>query len=258
MSALTPTTDLSLTTLRVFELEKHWTQVSQILWALRNSTGSRSPDQAKDIARQTSFLRHFLELSLKELEAMEETCRTASMKVKGPDSDCEFRNGNGSASLRGTTSAVTIPDLLNMLSMQRKTGTLRVITQSETFTMELLDGSVVHASSDAGLPSDRLGSILVAQDKISIGHLEGFLRRHAPQAGPIGEAMTKAALISEDDLRDALEHQVQSLFKRLYAVPEAGFEFEDGKVSEIEERISLNITQLLLESAKCVDENLST
>jgi hypothetical protein len=161
-----------------------------------------------------------------------------------------------SHSIRGSTHTIPIPDLLSLLSSQRKTGTLRIQTRHERFVLEFLEGAVVHAASDSPRPDQLLGEILVARDKLRADKLDEFLDRYKSTDGRIGEVMARASLVSEQDLRDALEFQVRKLFERLFVLEDATFCFNDGPVSDVELRVSLNTTQLLLEAARCEDEQM--
>ena len=157
-------------------------------------------------------------------------------------------------SIRGSTHTIPIPDLVSLLSSQKKTGTLRIQTRHERFVLEFLEGAVVHAASDSPRPDQLLGEILVSSNKISTDRLDEFLDRYRVEDGRIGEVMTRAKLVSEEDLCDALEIQVRKLFERLFVLEDAQFCFNDGPVSDVELRVSLNTTQLLLEAARNEDE----
>jgi hypothetical protein len=95
---------------------------------------------------------------------------------------------------------------------------------------------------------------LVAHGKLSTEKLDEILHRYCRRDGKIGEILSRAELVSEDDLRDALEWQVKELFHRVSALEEAVFCFREGAISKLELRVCMNTTQLLLESAQAQDE----
>ncbi len=164
------------------------------------------------------------------------------------------REDQGPCILRGSSTALSIPNLLELLSSHKKTGTLRINTERETFTLEIYDGDVVHACSDRAPKDQLLGSILVARNSISIEQLEQFFEQFTRPKGMLGDHLEREKLVSRADLQEALEHQVQMLFRRLFASERGSFFFHEGKRSSVEERIRMNITQLLLESARMHDE----
>ncbi|MHC4513359.1 MAG: DUF4388 domain-containing protein [Planctomycetota bacterium] len=156
--------------------------------------------------------------------------------------------------LRGSTRSLPISSILELLSTNRKSGTLHMTSNEETFTLEILEGDVVHASSDRSTQEQLLGSILVARDKIGTEQLEDFYKRFTPHSGADDEPSEHEELVSREDLKLALEAQVQELFNRLYAAEQGTFWFYEGGSSNVEQRIRLNVTRLLLESARTKDE----
>ena len=55
----------------------------------------------------------------------------------------------------------------------------------------------------------------------------------------------------------AIDAQIQQLFFRLFQADNATFEFVDGMPNTSREVVQLNITRLLLESARIQDESRS-
>lgn len=159
-----------------------------------------------------------------------------------------------SCSLRGSTRFAPIADLLGLLSSHRKTGTLKVTTETEAFTFELVEGRVVHASSDRSRQELLLGNVLIEKKSITPQQLEQFFRSNGGERGRIGDALERAGLVDREDLREALEYQVQRLFRELSEVGDAVFSFHDRDASEIDQRIEMNVTQLLLDCARQSDE----
>jgi Domain of unknown function (DUF4388) len=164
-----------------------------------------------------------------------------------PDSDLP------EPTLTGVTKKMPIASILEFLSVNRQSGTLYLTNLQETFSLEILEGDVVHASSDLSTQEQLLGSILVARDKIGTEQLEDFYRRFTPHASADNSA-DHEELVSREDLKLALEAQVQELFNRLYAADDCSFHFYEGETSGVEQRIRMNVTRLLLESARTQDE----
>jgi hypothetical protein len=164
------------------------------------------------------------------------------------------QEADGDPDLGGSTANLPISSILELLSANRKSGTLHITSGCETFTLEILEGDVVHASSDQSPHEQLLGSILVARDKIGVEELEDFYRRYATRSPPVDETVEHEGLVSREDLRSAIEAQVQHLFNRLYAAGSGTFDFYAGGISNLEQRIRMNVTRLLLESARTKDE----
>lgn len=157
-------------------------------------------------------------------------------------------------SFSGHCRGVSVPELVAFLSGLGKSGVLRVTTLNETFSVVLRRGELFHAFSDNTPSGLRLGEILVAQKAITEEALFRFLRRHSGDKGRLGEALEKENAVSRDQLRYALEHQVQQMFHRLFTAQEAAFVFQEGEDAEPDSHLRMNVTHLLLESARQLDE----
>lgn len=181
-------------------------------------------------------------------EAVRELSELGSPEESASDPE----QGERAPALRGFTSSLPISSILELLSASRKSGTLCVTSEGEHFTLEILEGDVVHASSDRSTREQLLGSILVARDKIGVEQLEDFYRRYT-QTSEVDDSEHET-LVSREDLMSALEEQVQELFNRLYSAGNGVFCFYEGGRSNVEQRIRMNVTKLLLESARTQDE----
>ncbi len=94
----------------------------------------------------------------------------------------------------------------------------------------------------------------MARDQIGVEQLEEFYKRYTRRSITMDETLERESLVSREDLVSALEAQVQELFHRLYAAGSGTFDFYAGGSSNIEQRIRMNVTRLLLESARTKDE----
>lgn len=242
---------------QINELEHRAMQFEGIVAEIKRAfLGSSLGGDGLALARAVRELRWQLDQSRGVLERVAVGRGIAEPRLEDEPGDTTGRRARIQAGLRGSTRTLRIPDLLGMLSSQRKTGTLTVHGGKEQFVLELLQGAVVHLVSNRPRPEQRLGTILVARNRISAARLEGFLAEH-PLQGPIGAALTRENLVSEEDLRDALTTQVREIFRRLFELTEACFSFVDGKVSDLELRVCVNTMQLLLDSARQRDETSS-
>jgi hypothetical protein len=223
---------------------------------------SRHPDQ--DAGEQ---VRHAFEELQRKLRTVQRTVRASLAAATAPQpAAAEPAAGTkwprtgpsdipGHCVMCGVSPAVPIPTLLAFLSSNHKTGTLLVRTKDESFTLEIVDGDVVHAVSDHPPEEQRLGHILVQRGAIDQETLESFLERYAATRIWVGEALEREALVDEEEMREALRQQVQQLFHRLFAAEAATFYFYRGEAALPDLRIRMKMIQLLLESARTFDED---
>ena len=158
-------------------------------------------------------------------------------------------------SLRGTTDSLGIPDLVNLLSSQKKTGSLTIRAESTIYMLEFLEGAIVHAVTNETRPEWRLGTILEAQGKLTQEQLAESLAAVERTRELLGAELVRTARVSETDLRAALEVQVRKMFESIFALQNARFAFVDGSITNIGQRVHLNTTELLLETARRIDES---
>lgn len=163
---------------------------------------------------------------------------------------------NEPSCLRGTTDVLGLPDFISLLSSLRKTGTLTLQSGGSMFVFEFQQGAIVHAVTNCGNPDLRLGTILVAQSKITEEQLKESLDVSAQSKVLLGTQLLRSETVSEADLRSALEVQVRKIFDAAFALENAQFTFLDGSLSNIAQRTSLNTMALLLEAARQSDEGV--
>lgn len=171
--------------------------------------------------------------------------------LEAPDFDVS-RQG-----LQGNSATVPTNELLSFLAFGRKTGVLWVDTPRENFLIGLVDGSVRHAASDSTPEGLRLGEVLVGLGFLTRRQLERFVgsvEGGGSESKISGEQLVASGMISADELRRALEHQVQQLVRRVVEAPAALFRFREGMEVLLAHRVTLDVNQLLLESARAQDE----
>ena len=156
--------------------------------------------------------------------------------------------------LRGTTRSITLSEILGFIATLRKTGVLRVSTDAESFLVQLEDGHVVYAQADAPPPGQRLGEILVARGSLTQAELDQALHEHSGAEDVLGRRLLNEGLLSQADLKLALAFQIQCIFHRLFEATGALFQFDEGVTAIRTDDVRLNVTSLLLESARSSDE----
>jgi len=160
----------------------------------------------------------------------------------------------GSCVLRGVSPAISVESLLTFLSINHRTGTLRVATPDENVTLHLVAGDIVHGYSDHQPEGERLGDLLVSRGAIGSETLEQFLDKHADPHTSMGEALERDDLIDAAEIRAALEQQTHRLIQRICAAEEASFDFCHAEAAVPTLHIRTKILKLLLESERAQGE----
>ena len=216
-----------------------------------------SDEQARTVQSQLEWSASHLRAAIRELsgetsEAAQNGLALADTAITGGDA----ARGNLMEGLRGHTQAITIPEVLGFVSSLRKSGVLRVKTRDEAFLIQLELGEVIYAQGDNPPDGHLLGEILIAQGALTIAGLEEVLATGMGDTEVLGDALVASGRVTSEALRIALSYQVQTIFHRVFMASDAVFQFDEGVQLSVPADIRLNVTSLLLESARTSDEGL--
>jgi hypothetical protein len=151
---------------------------------------------------------------------------------------------------RGSTPT---PDVIAFVCSLRKTGQLRIETDTECFTIELGDGEVLHAHSSGAPAGARLGEIMVELGMLRADELEPLLL--AGSTTRLGARLLAQGLATREQLETALAMQIRRLFQRLFTAAPREILFYEGPPLLAEPAMRFNATMLLLEGARHEDES---
>src|SRR5262245_23354827 len=128
--------------------------------------------------------------------------------------------------LAGTLKDFGLPDIVQLIGLQRKTGTLHLKSGGETVKVIFESGNIVAAESSIARPSDRIGNALVMQGSITQDQLEQALAVQKQTMQRIGHVLLSEGMVSEDTLRKAVEAQLYQVVFRLFRWREGDYNFE--------------------------------
>ena len=120
--------------------------------------------------------------------------------------------------LQGTIRDFGLPDIFQLIGLQRKTGTLTLANDKdkETVAVTFENGMVVMADSSGRRLEDRLGNVLVKQGKLSRERLDEALAVQKQTLQRLGHILAASSAITTRDLRDALSVQVAQIVFRVF------------------------------------------
>jgi hypothetical protein len=118
---------------------------------------------------------------------------------------------------KGTLKEFKVPDILQLISLQKKTGILTFTTGDAFITLIFQNGMIVGVDSFPKKLEMRVGSVLVKQDYISEEMLQRALDIQKRTNQKIGEILVAMGLIEKETIIESLKTQaveiVLSLFK---------------------------------------------
>ena len=211
-------------------------------------------DDAREVRARLEWSASHLRAAIGELAGQGEDFAVGAQA--GEAELDEVRRNAPSEGLRGHTQAISIPEVLGFVASLRKSGVLRVKTPDEAFLIQLDQGEVIYAVGDNPPHGELLGELLIARGQLCIADLEEVLAGGVGQGAMLGSALVASGKVSAEHLRSALQHQVQSIFHRVFGAEDAVYQFDEGIALRVPADIRLNVTTLLLESARSSDEGL--
>src|SRR5258706_12396099 len=116
--------------------------------------------------------------------------------------------------LEGTIKDFGLPDIFQLIGLQRKTGILTLNNEKDNVTVTFENGMVVMADQTSKRLEDRLGNVLVKQGKLSKERLDEALQTQKATLQRLGHVLVAQNYITAKDLKDAIQVQIsQTVFK---------------------------------------------
>jgi hypothetical protein len=166
-------------------------------------------------------------------------------------------------SLVGRLEDLALPDIFQIISLSKKTGTLVVRSRKGTGMVVFKSGQVIQAGSD--VIRDTLGNILVSQGMVDPSDLSRAVaaQKTSPDK-PLGMLLVEMGATSAKVIEDVVRQQIEEIISDLLAWEEGFFNFELGEVAP-QDKIEVDTQNfllkqgisaefLLMESTRLLDE----
>lgn len=149
-------------------------------------------------------------------------------------------------SLVGRLEDLALPDIFQIISLSKKTGTLIVRSRKGTGMVVFKNGQVIQAASD-GI-RDSLGNMLVSQGMVDQATLQKALgqQRKEPDK-PIGMILSEMGAAPAQTIETVIRKQIEEIIYDLLAWDEGFFNFELGEIAP-KDKIEIDTHEFLLRS----------
>jgi tetratricopeptide (TPR) repeat protein len=156
--------------------------------------------------------------------------------------------------IRGSLKEASLPDVLQLLAMGKKSGCLSVTHRNNFGSIFFDKGKISYASIVNR--RDRIGDILVKSQILTQAQLDKAIELQAKARGKrLGELLVDSGMITREDLHTQIRVQIEEAVYFLFTWAEGTFNFEaDIRPEEQDFLVSINPESLLLEGARRVDE----
>ncbi len=141
--------------------------------------------------------------------------------------------------LKGNLRDFTITQLLNLINLARKTGTLVVEGPTEMVMVSFRDGKLAYAQ--AGSEDNSLATILYRANKLSAAQHQALRERAGKMSDKeLGLLLINANYINQQDILTSLQTHFVSIVNRLFTWVEGLFRFENEMLPP-EDKITVRI-----------------
>ena len=156
--------------------------------------------------------------------------------------------------LKGNLRDFTITQLLNLINLARKTGTLIVEGSNETAWVSFRDGKLAFAQMSKD--ENNLAYILYKANKFTTAQYQ-TLKVRAGEMGDkeMGLLLINGGYITRDDVMNALQNHFIGIVNRLFTWVEGFFRFENGVLPDEEKIITrIDLENIIIEGSRRLRE----
>ncbi len=156
--------------------------------------------------------------------------------------------------IKGSLKEASLPDVIQLLSMGRKTGCLAIADRQNFGYIYFRDGRIIYASIVNR--RDRLGDLLVQSGRLSSDDLqEAIDLQGAFGDKKLGQILLDTGAITRQELEECVALQIEEAVYFLFTWSTGTFNFEVDVAPEAQDvLVAINPESLLLEGARRVDE----
>jgi hypothetical protein len=158
--------------------------------------------------------------------------------------------------LEGTIKDFGLPDIFQLIGLQRKTGLLTLKHAQDQVTVYFENGMVVNADSASKRLEDRLGNVLVKQGKLSKDRLEEALATQKQTLQRLGHVLITQSYITPKDLKDAITVQVSQIVFKVFRWRDGEYHFAPSDTVDYDRENfnPMSADFILMEGIRMVDE----
>jgi hypothetical protein len=149
--------------------------------------------------------------------------------------------------VEGTLDLFKLPEILQLISQQRKTGILTVQGQQDIVAISFLNGRIVAADALSQTLEEGLAQVLVKEGMISASDLHRAAAEHQSAGGRLIDLLVERRYLERSQLLQALRFLTWKLLEQLLRWNEGDFKFYSGDEVSFEEGFNpISVEELLI------------
>src|SRR3954466_5053719 len=149
--------------------------------------------------------------------------------------------------VEGTLDLFKLPEILQLVSQQKKTGILTVQGQQDIVAISFLNGRIVAADALNQTLEEGLSQILLKEGMISAPDLARAASEHQASGGRLIDLLAERRYVERAQILEALRLQTYRLLEQLLRWSQGDFKFYSGdEVSYEEGFVPISVEELLI------------
>jgi len=158
--------------------------------------------------------------------------------------------------LEGTLRDFSFADILQLISLQRKTGVLTLRAEENLVTVSFQDGCIVGASTLNQHTEDMIGLILLKRGEVTEAELEGALRRQEETLQRLGRILIDHHVVPVETVRVALHQQILQIVYRVFRWSDGDYHFSQETDIDYDRDLlqPMAADSIIMEGARMTDE----
>ncbi len=158
--------------------------------------------------------------------------------------------------LEGTLRDFSFADILQLISLQRKTGVLTLRAKENVVTVSFQDGCIVGASTLNQHMEDMIGLILLKRGEVSQSELDAALRRQEETLQRLGRILIDHHVVPVETMRVALHQQILQIVYRVFRWSDGEYHFSQETDIDYDRDLlePMAADSIIMEGARMTDE----
>lgn len=157
--------------------------------------------------------------------------------------------------LKGSLKDFGIADIIQLIGHQHKSGQLIVRSSEGEISILFHEGKIVGVEPRARKTKDLLGRRLVRAGLISEDQLKIALETQKETMQRIGDILVNLGFLSDDDLSQMLYLQAKEMLCEVFLLKEGGYEFHHSPVEWDDKHFTpISVEEALIDAFRIIDE----
>lgn len=155
--------------------------------------------------------------------------------------------------LQGNLKSVSFPDLLQLLTMGGKSGTLKLTKGDESKEIFLKNGQIIYATSDR--TDDSFENAIIKRENITLDQLNKAREVSRITNKGLPATLVFLNIMTKEHVAELVRRYVEDIVFSLFSWQEGNFVFYENELPDLEFMVhALNTMNILLEGTRRIDE----